>query len=155
MLESLSAWCTSIDNHKMFRETGNEIHQGLHTCRPRPVPVPTTIHTALTHLEQSNAYMRMLFIDFSSAFNTINPGKLVNKLLSLGLDYHLCSWIKDFLSNRPQPLDLETSSPLPSSSTLALPKAVFSAHSYTHSSHRTPLPFITQITYTSFQMTQL
>lgn len=60
------------------------------------------LHTALTHLENPNTYVRMLFVDFSSAFNTINPCKLVKKLLSLGLDYHVCMWIKDFLSNRPQ-----------------------------------------------------
>lgn len=44
----------------------------------------------------------MLFVDFSSAFNTINSSKLVNKLLLLGLDSHLCKWIKNFLTDRPQ-----------------------------------------------------
>ena len=39
-----------------------------------------TLHTALTHLAKRNTYVRMLFIDYSSAFNTIVPSKLVIKL---------------------------------------------------------------------------
>ena len=62
----------------------------------------TALHTALTHLDCSNTYVRMLFVDFSSAFNTVQPHKLVNKLSNLGLSSSLCSWILDFLSNRPQ-----------------------------------------------------
>eukprot|EP00064_Thunnus_orientalis_P013955 superscaffoldBa00002347_g13996 len=44
----------------------------------------------------------MLFVYFSSAFNSINPNKLFNKLKTLGLETPLCLWIKDFLTNRPQ-----------------------------------------------------
>lgn len=59
-------------------------------------------HTALSHLEKGNTYVRMLFIDYSSAFNTVIPSKLVSKLTALGLEKSICSWIWDFLSNRPQ-----------------------------------------------------
>jgi gmma-aminobutyric acid receptor subunit gamma/cGMP-dependent protein kinase 2 len=31
------------------------------------------LHTALSHLDKRNTYVRMLFIDYSSAFNTIVP----------------------------------------------------------------------------------
>uniref|UniRef100_A0A3B1JXT7 Reverse transcriptase domain-containing protein n=1 Tax=Astyanax mexicanus TaxID=7994 RepID=A0A3B1JXT7_ASTMX len=44
----------------------------------------------------------MLFIDFSSAFNTIIPQNLTRKLSSLGLNTPLCNWILDFLTGRPQ-----------------------------------------------------
>ncbi len=44
----------------------------------------------------------MLFIDFSSAFNTIIPQQLINKLNLLGLNASLCNWILDFLTGRPQ-----------------------------------------------------
>ncbi len=44
----------------------------------------------------------MLFIDFSSTFNTIIPHKLVCKLSNLGIDAALCAWIMDPLTNRPQ-----------------------------------------------------
>jgi hypothetical protein len=43
------------------------------------------IHTALSHLDKGNTYMRMLFIDYSSAFNTIMPSKLITKLRTLEL----------------------------------------------------------------------
>ena len=36
--------------------------------------------------------MRMLFIDYSSVFNTIVPSKLIIKLENLGLDPDLCNW---------------------------------------------------------------
>ncbi len=44
----------------------------------------------------------MLFIDFSSAFNTIITQQLINKLNMLGLNNSLCNWILDFLTGRPQ-----------------------------------------------------
>ena len=47
-----------------------------------------TMHTALSHLDKRNTYVRMLFIDYSSAFNTIVP---VIKLETLGLDPALCN----------------------------------------------------------------
>ena len=39
----------------------------------------------------------MLFIDYSSAFNTIVSSKLITKLGTLGLNPSLCNWILDFL----------------------------------------------------------
>ncbi len=39
--------------------------------------ISTTLHLALTHLEEKDSYVRMLFIDFSSAFNTIIPQQLI------------------------------------------------------------------------------
>ena len=44
----------------------------------------------------------MLFLDFTSAFNTIIPQTLVNKLSTLGLAPSLYNWVLDFLTNRPQ-----------------------------------------------------
>uniref|UniRef100_A0A8K9XYH3 Reverse transcriptase domain-containing protein n=1 Tax=Oncorhynchus mykiss TaxID=8022 RepID=A0A8K9XYH3_ONCMY len=64
--------------------------------------ISTTLHTALTHLDKRNTYVRMLFIDYSSAFNTIVPSKLIIKLETLGLDPALCNWVLDFLTGRPQ-----------------------------------------------------
>ncbi len=59
-----------------------------------------TLHTALSHLENKNTYVRMLFVDYSSAFNTIVPATLVAKLQTLGLNRSLCIWILDFLTVR-------------------------------------------------------
>ena len=44
----------------------------------------------------------MLFIDYSSAFNTIVPSKLITKLRILGRKPSLCNWILYFLTGRPQ-----------------------------------------------------
>ncbi len=72
-----------------------------------------TLHTALSHLENKNTYVRMLFVDYSSAFNTIVPATLVAKLQTLGLNRSLCSWILDFVTGRSQVVRMgNTSSPL-------------------------------------------
>ncbi|KAM9802298.1 uncharacterized protein ACBT44_014632 [Syngnathus typhle] len=62
----------------------------------------TALHLALTHLERRDSYVRLLFVDFSSAFNTIVPQRLISKLDKLGLDTYLCNWLLDFLCQRPQ-----------------------------------------------------
>ena len=60
-------------------------------------------HRILTHLEQKDSYARVLFVDFSSAFNTIVPVQLYEKLLSqFDLPTTLCKWIHDFLLGRVQ-----------------------------------------------------
>ena len=64
--------------------------------------INTALHAALCHLEKPDSYARMLFVDFSSAFNTIIPGILVEKLTRLGFPASTCAWILDFLTNRPQ-----------------------------------------------------
>ena len=60
------------------------------------------LHTALSHLNKRITYVRMLFIDYSSAFNTIVPSKFINKLRTLGLNTSLCNWILDFLTGHSQ-----------------------------------------------------
>ncbi len=61
------------------------------------------LHSSLTHIDSKNGnYVRLLFIDYSSAFNTIVPTKLAVKLSDLGLNTSLCDWIQDFLTARPQ-----------------------------------------------------
>ncbi|KAK1796834.1 hypothetical protein P4O66_000922 [Electrophorus voltai] len=64
--------------------------------------ISTTLHLALTHLDKKGTYIRMLFIDFSSAFNIIVPQHLIGKLSLLGLNTSLCNWILDFLTVRLQ-----------------------------------------------------
>ncbi|KAK3569610.1 hypothetical protein QTP86_002600 [Hemibagrus guttatus] len=59
----------------------------------------TTLHLALTHLDNKDTYVRMLFIDFSSAFNTIIPQQLTKKLSLLGINTSLCNRILDLLTH--------------------------------------------------------
>ncbi|KAF7645229.1 hypothetical protein LDENG_00208060, partial [Lucifuga dentata] len=55
------------------------------------------------HLEQAGSYVRLLFVDFSSAFNTMQPHILVERLISsFQFDHHLIRWIISFFTNRTQ-----------------------------------------------------
>ena len=45
--------------------------------------ISIALHTALSHLDKRITYVRMLFIDYSSAFNPIVPAKLITKLRTL------------------------------------------------------------------------
>ena len=55
------------------------------------------------HLEQPKTTARLLFADFSSAFNTLQPHILADKLTSyFQIDDQLTRWILDFLTNRSQ-----------------------------------------------------
>ena len=64
--------------------------------------VAIALHHTLQHLEGRSTYARILFLDYSSAFNTIRPGKLTEKLTDLGVPAPTCNWILDFLTERPQ-----------------------------------------------------
>lgn len=48
------------------------------------------------------SYVRMLFVDYSSAFNTIILHQPVNKLADLGIPHSTCMWINSFLTRRNQ-----------------------------------------------------
>ncbi|KAF7640908.1 hypothetical protein LDENG_00006300 [Lucifuga dentata] len=60
------------------------------------------LHFILQHLDPPGTYARILFVDFSSAFNTIIPSLLQDKLSQLNVPDSTCRWITDFLSDRRQ-----------------------------------------------------
>lgn len=64
--------------------------------------VAFALHHTLQHLDSRGTYVRTLFLDYSSAFNTIRPGRLTEKLTDLGVPTPTCNWILDFLTERPQ-----------------------------------------------------
>ena len=64
--------------------------------------ISIALSTALSHLDKRNTYVRMLFIDYSSAFSTIVLSKLITMLRTLGLNTSLCNWILDFLTGHSQ-----------------------------------------------------
>ncbi|KAM9560754.1 uncharacterized protein ACWYII_020322 [Salvelinus alpinus] len=78
------------------------LQDGHHCSCTQECKGPQTMHTALSHLDKKNTYVRMLLIVYSSAFNTIVPSKLIIKLEALGLNPALCNWVLDFLTGRPQ-----------------------------------------------------
>jgi hypothetical protein len=61
-------------------ETLDPLQFAYHPNRSTDYVISIALHTALSHLDKRNTYVRMLFIDYSSAFNTIVPSKLNNKL---------------------------------------------------------------------------
>ena len=104
------AWGKLLFHHEVLWTASHITHQ-IH-----PTPYPSSLHTepndpqrmqsALPSTQPSptrtkKTHVRMLFIDFSSEFNTIIPQWLICKLDKLGLST-LCSWLLDFLSQRPQ-----------------------------------------------------
>ena len=70
--------------------------------------ISTALHVSLAHLEENNTNFWMLFLDFSSAFNTIIPQWLVDKL---GFSTPLCNWLLDFLTGRPQLVQVSQNTP--------------------------------------------
>lgn len=61
------------------------------------------LNLVFKHLEGSKTHARLLFVDFSSAFNTIQTHIFINKLINdFSLDFNVVGWILDFLTNRTQ-----------------------------------------------------
>lgn len=61
----------------------------------------------LCHVDKANRtgykyFAKVLFVDFSSAFNTIQPHILMQKLNVMNVNSKLILWIHDFLTCRPQ-----------------------------------------------------
>ncbi len=60
------------------------------------------LHYVLQHLDRPGTYVRILFVDFSSAFNTIIQSLLQPKLTQLSVPTSVCQWINSFLTDRQQ-----------------------------------------------------
>ncbi len=56
----------------------------------------------LKHLDRPGTYVRILFVDFSSAFNNIIPDTLQNKLTQLSIPTSICQWNTSILTDRQQ-----------------------------------------------------
>ena len=69
--------------------------------------IVTLLHIITKNLEISGTYIRILFVDFSSAFNTIRAKNLVEKLLKLNVDTHTIKWIISFMTGRVQKVKLD------------------------------------------------
>ena len=63
------------------------------------------------NLRLGKSYIRMPFVDFSSASNIVSPMKLIRRLNSLGLSTSLCNWVLNLLTSSPQ--TFQTGSPTP------------------------------------------
>ncbi len=66
------------------------------------MPVNMGLHFILPHLDRPVTYVRIQFVDFSSAFNTHHPDTLQNKLTQLSVPTSICQWITSFLTDTQQ-----------------------------------------------------
>ena len=57
----------------------------------------TLLNLITQRLEKAKSYVRILFVDFSSAFNTIKPYVLLKRLIDLHVNSNLVLWNRDFL----------------------------------------------------------
>ncbi len=60
------------------------------------------LHFILQHLNKTGNCGRILFVGFSSTFNTIMPDLLSDKLTQLSVPTSICQWIISFLTDRQQ-----------------------------------------------------
>jgi hypothetical protein len=70
--------------NSILPETRDPLQFAYRPNRSTDDAISIALHSALSHLDKRNTYVRMLFIDDSSAFNTIVPQKLITKLMTLG-----------------------------------------------------------------------
>ena len=63
------------------------------------------------HLDKPGTYIRLMFFDFSSAFSTIQPNLLAEKLLKMKISAPTILWVLDYLTSRPQYVKLGPSVP--------------------------------------------
>jgi hypothetical protein len=88
-----------LDRYQFAYKSNRSVEDAINYC----------LHFVLRHLEpdqqrkyHNSNYARVLFVDYSSAFNTIVPGKLYRKLIDLSLPISICNWLLDFLLYREQ-----------------------------------------------------
>ena len=61
-----------------------------------------TLHNIYCHLDRPKRYAWVLSIDFSSAFNTIRPHIMMERLWQLGVNADIIMWGESFLTERAQ-----------------------------------------------------
>ncbi|KAL0165891.1 hypothetical protein M9458_037735, partial [Cirrhinus mrigala] len=90
----------TLHHHPRPKETQN--HWTYRANRSVDDAVNMGLHFILQHLDKTGNYVRILFVDFSSAFNTIIPTLLQSKLAQLSVPSSVCQWISSFLTDRQQ-----------------------------------------------------
>ena len=69
-------------------------------CKNRSVQDATLIllNDISKHLDKPKSQVRALYIDFSSAFNTMQPHILLRKMLDMGINRNILKWMFSFLT---------------------------------------------------------
>ncbi len=76
-----------LDSHQFASKANRSVDDAVALC----------LHSILQHLEAPNTYVRVLFVDYKSAFNTIIPVQLFDEVKQLGIQHPLALWILNFL----------------------------------------------------------
>ena len=80
---------------------------GILNSRGTDDALKTATHLVLKHIENPKAYARLLFMDFSSAFNTILPQK---KLKRMEVNPFVIKWYFAFLTGSQQQVRVNSNS---------------------------------------------
>ena len=67
----------------------------------------TLLHKLYQHLDRPKTFTRVLFVDCSSAFNTIQPHLLIKKLQAMEVSQTVISWLSSYLTERPQKVRID------------------------------------------------
>lgn len=118
-------------DHIQSRISGT-LQYAYHPKRSTSDSISAVLHHSLSHLENKDSYIWILFVDYSSAFNTVIPHKLTHKLSILGLHPTIFDWLLDFLTGRPQSVKIgnrtSAQSSIPcSTTTVSLPIKITSS----------------------------
>ena len=76
-------------------------YQSKRSCEDAVLVILEKLYSHLEYSCRGNS-ARVMFFDFSSAFNTIQPHILVNKLINMNIPPGLIHWIVNYLTNRTQ-----------------------------------------------------
>lgn len=83
--------CAAVDKLQFAYKTGVGVDDAIIDL----------LHKSLSHLETPDNTVRIMFFDFSTAFN-MQPTLLRSKMVNVGVYKSMVSWLSDYLSNRPQ-----------------------------------------------------
>ena len=83
-------------------------YQSSRSCEDAVLVILEKLYSYLEYPNRGN-HARVMFFDFSSAFNTIQPHVLVRKLVSMKVPNSLTHWIMNYLTNRSQFVKLSPS----------------------------------------------
>jgi len=77
--------------NSIIPDSSDPLQFAYRTNRSVDDAISLTLHTAQEKLDRRDTYVRLLFIDFSSAFNTSVPSKMILKLRDLDLGTPICN----------------------------------------------------------------
>nr|XP_049576117.1 uncharacterized protein LOC125968766 [Syngnathus scovelli] len=100
--DGVSPFCLKVCAEQLAPTFARIFNRSLELCEVPSCFKSSTIVPVAKKPAITGTYARILFVDFSSAFNTIAPDILQQKLIQLAVPASTCQWITSFLTNRRQ-----------------------------------------------------